>query len=78
MNVDFQSALVTEGKETRLTDNNFHVIKKGYVLYSIDTIIELKRTEQSSPIAHIVIKELQWKDNQTIVRYELKKLISVN
>ena len=78
MNLNFQSTLVTNGKEKRMTENNFNLTKEGYVLYPIDTVIELKRTENTLPIARVIITEIQWKCNQTIINYELKSIISVN
>lgn len=78
MNLNFQANLITEGKEKRLSGNDFYVVKEGYVVYPIDRLIEMKRSEHSNSIACVIVKEIQWKNNQTSVFYELKSLVSVN
>lgn len=78
MNLMIQSTLVTEGKEERLSGNHFRVIRDGYVLYPIDTLIDMKRTEKTATIAGITIEEIQWKNNRTIITYEINSLVSVN
>lgn len=78
MNLNVQSTLVTEGKEERLSGNCFRMMQDGYTLYPINTLIDLKRTERTAPIARIIIEEIQWKNNQTVITYEIQSLVSVN
>ena len=78
MNVTFQSTLVTEGKEERVSGNHFRITETGYVLYPMNTLIDMKRTEKTTPVARIMIEEIQWKNNETVISYEVKSLITLH
>ncbi|MDC3412977.1 DUF2584 domain-containing protein [Aquibacillus sp. 3ASR75-11] len=72
--------LVTKGKEKRLTDqeNMFQITLEGYRIFPIHQTIDIKRYNNSDQIGRGEILELTLKNNQTICKYRLVSLHSVN
>jgi hypothetical protein len=78
MPLEFQTLIVTKGKEKRVKDNLFILEKEGYRIYPIDIPLEVRRTLQSEASGQAVVKKLELSDNRTIVTYELISLHSTN
>nr|WP_295971251.1 DUF2584 domain-containing protein [uncultured Bacillus sp.] len=78
MPLELNTMIVTKGKEKRLNENNFTLVKKEYRLYPIDIPIEVRKTKDSEPTAIGKIKKLEWEDYQTIITYELISLNTTN
>lgn len=78
MPLEFQTMIVTKGKEQRVKDNLFLLEKEGYRIYPIDIPLEVKRTLQSEASGQAIVKKIEWANNRTIVTYELISLHSIN
>ncbi|GGJ68167.1 hypothetical protein GGR02_001804 [Anoxybacillus voinovskiensis] len=78
MPLEFQTMIVTKGKEQRVKDNLFLLEKEGYRIYPIDIPLEVKRTLQSETSGQAVVKKIELANNRTIVTYELISLHSIN
>jgi hypothetical protein len=78
MPLEFQTLIVTKGKEKRVKDNLFILEKEGYRIYPIDIPLEVRRTLQSEASGQAVVRKLELSDNRTIVTYELISLHSTN
>jgi hypothetical protein len=78
MPLEFQTLIVTKGKEKRIKDNLFILEKEGYRIYPIDIPIEVKRTIQSEASGQAVVKKIELANNQTVITYELISLHSIN
>ncbi|MCL6585668.1 MAG: DUF2584 domain-containing protein [Anoxybacillus sp.] len=78
MPLEFQTMIVTKGKEQRVKDNLFLLEKEGYRIYPIDIPLEVKRTLQSEASGQAVVKKIELANNRTIVTYELISLHSIN
>lgn len=72
--------LVTNGKEKRVgeTDNIFEVVFDGYKLFPIQEPIDLMRLENKDQIGTAKVVKLIFEESQTICRYQLISLYSVN
>jgi hypothetical protein len=78
MPLEFQTLIVTKGKEKRIENNLFILEKEGYRIYPIDIPIEVKRTLQSEASGQAVVKKIELANNQTVITYELISLHSIN
>jgi hypothetical protein len=78
MPLELNTMIVTKGKEVRLNDNNFTLVKKEYRLYPLEIPIEVRKTKDSEPTAMAKIKKLEWENNQTTIFYELISLNTTN
>ncbi|MCZ0755200.1 DUF2584 domain-containing protein [Anoxybacillus sp. J5B_2022] len=78
MPLEFQTMIVTKGKEQRVKDNLFLLEKEGYRIYPIDIPLEVKRTLQSETSGQAIVKKIELANNRTIVTYELVSLHSIN
>ncbi|PXW91770.1 uncharacterized protein DUF2584 [Streptohalobacillus salinus] len=80
MPLTLEWALITEGKEKRVgdSDNRFVLTLDGYRLHPINDRIEIRRHQTSDQIGFGEIKELTWRDGETIIIYQLLSLYSVN
>ncbi|HWO75697.1 MAG TPA: DUF2584 domain-containing protein [Bacillus sp. (in: firmicutes)] len=78
MPLEMQTLIVTNGKEKRLQDNTFELIKEGYRLYPMHIPIEVRRKKESEPSGTAVIDSLKWEDKKTVIIYRLETLYSVN
>ncbi|WP_181348397.1 DUF2584 family protein [Thalassobacillus sp. CUG 92003] len=72
--------LITEGKEKRVNaeENIFEIVFDGYKIFPMEETIEIKRHIKSDQIGSGQIVELWLKNNQTVCRYQLVSLYSVN
>ena len=78
MPLELQTLIVTKGKEKRLKDNSFELIKEGYRLYPMHIPIEIRRQKESEPSGTAVIDSLKWEDKKTVIIYRLESLYFVN
>jgi hypothetical protein len=78
MPLELNTMIVTKGKETRIDENDFILVKDEYRLYPMDIPIEVRKTIDSETDAIAKIKKLQWENEQTTITYELISLHSTN
>jgi hypothetical protein len=78
MPLELNTMIVTKGKETRVGENDFMLIKKEYRLYPMNIPIEVRKTKDSEPTAVAIIKNLQWQNEETTITYELISLNTTN
>ncbi|WP_440895683.1 DUF2584 family protein [Amphibacillus sp. Q70] len=80
MPLTLEWALVTEGKEERISNqpNCFKMTMDGYRLFPIEQMIEIKRHKKADQIGFGEIYQLTWSDKQTVCLYRLISLHSVN
>lgn len=78
MPLEVNTMIVTKGKEHRQQENFFQLIKEGYRLYPMHVPLEVKRTKEGELSGTGQIHRLEWRDNATIISYELLTLQSSN
>ncbi len=78
MPLELNTMIVTKGKEHRQQENFFQLIKDGYRLYPMHVPLEVKRTIQGELSGTAEIYRVEWRDNSTIISYELISLQSSN
>ncbi len=78
MPLEMQTMIITKGKEKRIVENTFTLIKKGYRLYPLEVPMEVKKTIQSEKSGQALIKRLGWEAGNTEITYELISLNSTN
>ncbi|MFC4321644.1 DUF2584 domain-containing protein [Litchfieldia salsa] len=78
MPLELNTLIVTKGKEERIEENLFTVVKEGYRLYPIEIPVEVRKTLDSETSGQALIKKLELEQNRTLITYELIKLNSTN
>ncbi|QPC47302.1 DUF2584 family protein [Mangrovibacillus cuniculi] len=78
MPVEFQTMIVTKGKEVRQEGNLFELTKDGYRIYPLNIPIEVKRTKEGEVAGVGVVVRQTWEEDATTIQYELKALNSTN
>ena len=78
MPIEFNTMIVTKGRETRLADNIFTLVKEGYRLYPIEIPIEVRKTIESDSSGEALIKKVELENNKTTITYQLIALNSTN
>lgn len=78
MPLELNTLIVTKGREQRLDENNFSLLKEGYRLYPIDIPLEVRRTLDSETNGTALIKKVEWENNLTKITYKLVSLHSTN
>jgi Protein of unknown function (DUF2584) len=78
MPLELNTMIVTKGKEKRINDNDFSLVKEGYRLYPIDIPIDIRKTKTSESSGTAIIKKIEWSGNETNITYELVSLNSSN
>jgi hypothetical protein len=78
MPLELNTMIVTKGRETRLEENHFTLVKEGYRLYPIDIPVEVKRTIEGDLSGMAEIKKVEWEHNRTTIHYQLVALNSTN
>ncbi len=78
MPFEFNTMIVTKGRETRVSENIFTLVKEGYRLYPIEIPIEVRRTIESDSSGEALIKKVELANNTTTITYELIALNSTN
>jgi hypothetical protein len=78
MPLELNTMIVTKGREKRLENNFFTLVKEGYRLYPIDIPLEVKKTIEGDLSGIGVIKKVEWTDQSTTLKYQLVSLNSTN
>lgn len=78
MPLELNTMIVTKGRETRIEENLFSLVKEDYRLYPIDIPVEVKRTIEGELIGIAEIKKVEWENNTTTIHYQLISLNSTN
>ena len=78
MPVEFNTMIVTKGKEVRIDENTFELLKEGYRIYPIDIPIEVRKTKNGEVTGQAVVQKLELTDTNTILTYRLINLNSTN
>ncbi|MDQ0158004.1 DUF2584 domain-containing protein [Robertmurraya andreesenii] len=78
MPLELNTMIVTKGRETRLDENLFTLVKEGYRLYPLDIPIEVKRTIDGDSSGIAEIRKVEWENNTTTIYYQLISLYSTN
>ncbi|WHY61067.1 DUF2584 domain-containing protein [Cytobacillus firmus] len=78
MPLELNTMIVTKGKEKRLDENYFSLVKEGYRLYPLDIPVEVKRTIDGDLNGMGVIRKVEWENSQTLITYQLVSLNSTN
>jgi hypothetical protein len=78
MGLELNTMIVTKGKEERLEENTFQLVKEGYRLYPMEIPVTVKRTKDGETNGIGEVTRLQWENGKTIITYQLKSLNSTN
>ncbi|WP_421380746.1 DUF2584 domain-containing protein [Bacillus salacetis] len=78
MGLELNTMIVTKGKEKRLEENTFQLVKEGYRLYPMEIPVEVKRTKNGETNGIGEVTRLQWENGETVITYQLKSLNSTN
>jgi hypothetical protein len=78
MPLELNTMIVTKGREQRIGENDFTLVKDDYRLYPIEIPLEVRKTKDSDAGAYAVIKRLEWEKNQTTITYQLISLNTTN
>ncbi|AND41867.1 uncharacterized protein DUF2584 [Cytobacillus firmus] len=78
MPLELNTMIVTKGREKRLDENFFSLVKDGYRLYPLDIPVEVKRTIDGDLNGMGVIRKVEWENSQTLITYQLVSLNSTN
>ncbi|MGD6804911.1 DUF2584 domain-containing protein [Rossellomorea aquimaris] len=78
MGLELNTMVVTKGREKRLEENTFQLVKEGYRLYPMEIPVEVKRAKDGETNGIGEIKRLQWENGETVITYQLISLNSTN
>lgn len=78
MPLELNTLIVTKGREHRLEENLFELVKEGYRLYPIEIPIDVRKTLDSDSNGTALIKKVEWQKNTTTITYQLVSLNSTN
>ncbi|WP_071393776.1 DUF2584 domain-containing protein [Bacillus tuaregi] len=78
MPLELNTMIVTKGKEQRIGENDFTLVKDDYRIYPIEIPLEVRKTKDSEPGAYAVIKRLEWENSKTTITYQLISLNTTN
>lgn len=78
MPFELNTMIVTKGKEKRVNDNTFVLVKEGYRLYPINIPTEVRRTIENESSGTAIIRKVEWEESKTSITYELISLNSTN
>ncbi|MCV9888943.1 DUF2584 domain-containing protein [Metabacillus halosaccharovorans] len=78
MPVEFNTMIVTKGRETRIDENTFELLKEGYRIYPIDIPIEVRKTKSGEMTGQAIVQKLELSHTNTILTYRLINLNSTN
>ncbi|WP_242142914.1 MULTISPECIES: DUF2584 family protein [unclassified Bacillus cereus group] len=79
MKFEMHTKIISNEKEIRLhiEENIFQLTLEGYHLFAVNERLPLYKSEHER-IGSAMIQKLEWKDEKTIVNYQLVSLQSVN
>ncbi|MCA1032466.1 DUF2584 domain-containing protein [Bacillus timonensis] len=78
MPLEMNTMIVTKGREKRIEENTFSLVKEGYRLYPIDIPIDIRKTMDSDTSGQALIKKVELEANTTTITYQLISLNSTN
>ncbi|WP_428911262.1 DUF2584 domain-containing protein [Niallia sp. Krafla_26] len=78
MPLELNTMIVTKGREKRISDNDFVLVKDDYRLYPLEIPIEVRKTKDGEITAMAMINKLEWENNLTTITYRLISLHSTN
>jgi hypothetical protein len=78
MPLEFNTMIVTKGREKRVEENVFLLEKEGYRLYPIEIPIDVRKTIDSDSSGTALIKKVELQNNSTTITYQLISLNSTN
>ncbi|GLF90237.1 hypothetical protein Saga11_14960 [Bacillus safensis] len=78
MPVEFNTMIVTKGKETRIEENVFELMKEGYRIYPLNIPLEVRKTKDGEKTGTAHVEKLELTGNITKVTYRLVSLHSTN
>lgn len=78
MPLELNTLIITKGREKRIEENLFELVKEGYRLYPIEIPIDVRKTLDSDSNGTGLIKKVVWEKNHTTLIYELIALNSTN
>lgn len=78
MPLELNTMIVTKGKEVRIEENTFQLMKDGYRLYPIDVPVEVRKSIESDPTGTGIIQKVELADGKTVITYTLISLNSTN
>lgn len=78
MGLELNTMVVTKGREKRLEENTFQLVKEGYRLYPMEIPVEVKKTKDGETNGIAEIKRMQWENGETVITYQLISLNSTN
>lgn len=78
MPLELNTLIITKGRETRIEENLFQLVKEGYRLYPIEIPIDVKKTLDSDSSGTAIIIKVEWQANHTTITYQLISLNSTN
>ncbi|CAL8898351.1 conserved hypothetical protein [Bacillus pumilus] len=78
MPVEFNTMIVTKGKETRIEENVFELMKEGYRIYPLNIPLEVRKTKDGEKTGTALVEKLELTDNVTKMTYRLVSLHSTN
>lgn len=78
MPVEFNTMIVTKGKEIRIEENVFELMKDGYRIYPLNIPLEVRKTKDGEKTGTAHVEKLELTDNVTKVTYRLVSLHSTN
>lgn len=78
MPVEFNTLIVTKGKEVRIDENIFRLEKDGYRIYPMEIPMDVSKTKSGEKSGTAEVQKLEWTDGRTIITYKLTSLHTVN
>jgi hypothetical protein len=78
MPVEFNTMIVTKGKEQRIDENTFELKKEGYRIYPIDIPLEVRKAKSGEVSGQAIVQKLELTNTETIVTYRLIHLNTTN
>ncbi|KIN34185.1 MULTISPECIES: DUF2584 domain-containing protein [Bacillus] len=78
MPIEFNTLIVTKGKEVRIDENIFTLEKDGYRVYPMEIPMDVRKTKFGEKSGTAEVQKLQWEDGRTLITYKLTSLHSVN
>lgn len=78
MPLELNTIIVTKGREERLEENLFLLVKEGYRLYPMEIPIDVRKTIEGDSNGTGLIKKVEWQKNKTTITYQLVSLNTTN
>lgn len=78
MPLELNTMIVTKGREKRLEENLFQLVKDGFRIYPLEIPIEVRKTKEGDVSGQAIIKKLELAEDKTIITYQLIALKSTN